>query len=363
MGPATEDTIATLQRRRGEIESNIRTQTEVLRNLQRSKSDIGRQLNDLQDPFTRLPLEISSAIFTQCAPALYVHAGPKSHRRRTILDVEIPSKGSTQFIDCVGRWLARSGSRPIISLYIGGAVPHVLSVVAAYANCIRRFQLPSTASRALFAGGMTLPALELLQVKYDGKDMKTADLRNVLQCAPNLAYRSVNQAKLVVGSPHPQYLTHSALTGRRKKIPHIGLLPRAIFAPSDHLDYEHCFRLLPTLLSLRLEGVSKLSDILISALTNVSLPFLPDLRKLILRREQVHLFPSEWYSGIAQLLQRRIKQIQAFSLEWTTYNNRTILPIPREADRAIFRELTEGGLAIALGRAVMSQMREWNPIR
>ncbi|KAJ7649828.1 hypothetical protein FB45DRAFT_4390 [Roridomyces roridus] len=57
-----------------QISLDIERQKEVLRDLERSKSLIQRQLNSLRDPVARLPLELSSKIFLQCLPS---YPGPQ----------------------------------------------------------------------------------------------------------------------------------------------------------------------------------------------------------------------------------------------------------------------------------------------
>ncbi|KAJ7728597.1 hypothetical protein DFH07DRAFT_707877, partial [Mycena maculata] len=47
----------------------IANQKEILRDLEKQKCAIQSELNAILDPVSRLPLEISSDIFTRCLPA------------------------------------------------------------------------------------------------------------------------------------------------------------------------------------------------------------------------------------------------------------------------------------------------------
>ncbi|KAJ7174056.1 hypothetical protein C8R43DRAFT_873400, partial [Mycena crocata] len=62
------ETEAELRIRLEEVSSLIELQNQVLRDLEKTKSDIRSQLNTFSDPMARLPLEISSEIFMLCLP-------------------------------------------------------------------------------------------------------------------------------------------------------------------------------------------------------------------------------------------------------------------------------------------------------
>ncbi|KAJ7490699.1 hypothetical protein FB451DRAFT_1513562, partial [Mycena latifolia] len=62
-----------LRTRIEELSLAIEQQKQILRDLDRRKSDAQRDLNvilDSLDPMARLPLEISSNIFTRCLPSI-----------------------------------------------------------------------------------------------------------------------------------------------------------------------------------------------------------------------------------------------------------------------------------------------------
>ncbi|KAJ7641546.1 hypothetical protein FB45DRAFT_1000188 [Roridomyces roridus] len=57
-----------LQARIDKLSEEIETQRLVLNTIERSRSVLQRQLNEIHDPIARLPREISSEIFLQCLP-------------------------------------------------------------------------------------------------------------------------------------------------------------------------------------------------------------------------------------------------------------------------------------------------------
>jgi hypothetical protein len=70
MTPQRTEACATLRARLEGVVSDIERQKEILRELEQSRRDIHRQLNDLSDPIARPPVEISSEIFIHCSPCV-----------------------------------------------------------------------------------------------------------------------------------------------------------------------------------------------------------------------------------------------------------------------------------------------------
>ncbi|KAJ6530324.1 hypothetical protein B0H19DRAFT_482753 [Mycena capillaripes] len=60
--------VEALQAHIAKLSADIDLQRQVLKQLERSKSDAQRELNAIRDPMARLPLEISSEIFIRCLP-------------------------------------------------------------------------------------------------------------------------------------------------------------------------------------------------------------------------------------------------------------------------------------------------------
>ncbi|KAJ7615392.1 hypothetical protein FB45DRAFT_715416, partial [Roridomyces roridus] len=53
----------------GDLSSSIDNQRQVLKDLEKQKSDTQSQLNALLDPMGRLPVEVSAEIFMECLPS------------------------------------------------------------------------------------------------------------------------------------------------------------------------------------------------------------------------------------------------------------------------------------------------------
>ncbi|KAJ7233769.1 hypothetical protein C8J57DRAFT_952884, partial [Mycena rebaudengoi] len=71
------ESVAVLRVRLADLSANITRQRKVLEDLERSRIDTQRQLNCLLDPISRLPIEISSEIFTLCLPGSRKRRHPK----------------------------------------------------------------------------------------------------------------------------------------------------------------------------------------------------------------------------------------------------------------------------------------------
>ncbi|KAJ6525074.1 hypothetical protein DFH09DRAFT_996332, partial [Mycena vulgaris] len=125
-----------LEARIESLSADIERQKEVLKKLEKSKSAIQRQLNNVRDPVERLPLEISSEIFLQCSrlpprpqpgaryiPMLLMNIcnawsdiAIATPALWAAIHIEFPRpKG---FIEFWGAWLKRARNHPLsISLY------------------------------------------------------------------------------------------------------------------------------------------------------------------------------------------------------------------------------------------------------
>ncbi|KAJ7641733.1 hypothetical protein FB45DRAFT_1022468 [Roridomyces roridus] len=77
--------IQALQAQIDQVSADIERQKELLEKLERSKKVLEHQLNNMRDPFVKLPLEISSDIFVRCIPA--THPGPGSVFPRLFLKI------------------------------------------------------------------------------------------------------------------------------------------------------------------------------------------------------------------------------------------------------------------------------------
>ncbi|KAJ7133412.1 hypothetical protein C8R44DRAFT_611217, partial [Mycena epipterygia] len=59
-----------LRARIADLSSTIKRQKQILKDLEKNRSDARRDLNAVLDPMARLPLEVSSDIFTLCLPII-----------------------------------------------------------------------------------------------------------------------------------------------------------------------------------------------------------------------------------------------------------------------------------------------------
>ncbi|KAJ7682359.1 hypothetical protein DFH06DRAFT_293086 [Mycena polygramma] len=127
--------VAELRARIEALSSEITVQQQLLRNLERDKSLVQRQLNAALDPVARFPLEISSEIFLQTLSSVpkrsSVHKAPmlllNVCSAWTNIALSTPALWTVIHIDCPGsegyeeglqKWLQRAGSRPLsVSLH------------------------------------------------------------------------------------------------------------------------------------------------------------------------------------------------------------------------------------------------------
>ncbi|KAJ7682347.1 hypothetical protein DFH06DRAFT_292781 [Mycena polygramma] len=131
------DDVAELQARIEVLSSEITLQKQLLRNLERDKSQVQRRLNEVLDPVARLPLEISSEIFLQTLP--FVPERPSVHKAPILLldvcsawtNIALSAPAlwaASVYADCPGSegsqeglqaWLQRAGSHAL-SVYLRG---------------------------------------------------------------------------------------------------------------------------------------------------------------------------------------------------------------------------------------------------
>ncbi|KAJ6544587.1 hypothetical protein DFH09DRAFT_1282294 [Mycena vulgaris] len=142
--PRTMASVTELHTRIAELSSSIDRQKQLLRDLERQKSDAQRDVNGILDPMARLPFEISSYIFTQCLPSS-PHPDPLSAPTLllticrswtnialatpalwTSIQVEFPrAHGFEHLFDA---WLKRAGTR-MTSISLRGQLPRAVAVV------------------------------------------------------------------------------------------------------------------------------------------------------------------------------------------------------------------------------------------
>ncbi|KAJ7682326.1 hypothetical protein DFH06DRAFT_292533 [Mycena polygramma] len=211
------------------LSSRINLQKELLKNLERDKSLVQRQLNAALDPVARLPLEISSEIFLQTLP-LSEEPNP---RHAPILLLRVCSAWNTIAIStpalwvtiravfpCTGRseaglqaWFRRAGSYPLfVSLrgtFNDGDAP---TFVWEYGRLLKRLEIcdeqeePEADEDHSARGEETndllgdwrpeqLPLLETLSI-HEGK-FSGQQILELLRWAPNLVACTLENLALV----------------------------------------------------------------------------------------------------------------------------------------------------------------------
>ncbi|KAJ7187152.1 hypothetical protein C8R46DRAFT_1059013 [Mycena filopes] len=189
-----------LQTRIDKISVEIELQREVLRRLDQSKSAIQRQLNSIRDPMGRLPLELSSEIFVQCALPT-----PEAHtvllgvcHAWTDIAVSTPTLWSSIDLDFPGveilqLWLERTRNHPLsISLRHYGACPAVIAVLSRYAPQLKHLKIYECVNLSSLSGLGALHFLETLWLTgvrtENGEpiEISLAQILSLLRLAPNL---------------------------------------------------------------------------------------------------------------------------------------------------------------------------------
>jgi hypothetical protein len=208
---------AALHARLAEVASELEKQTEVLNTLQRTRSSIQRQLNDLHDPMARLPLEISSEIFTYCLPSeeeeypgltdpllflqictLWTQIALSTPGLWSNLSVEIPLDVTAEFERFLDGWILRAQDYQLSLSLTGSTVadPGIMGIVAAHAHHVHELEFESPSYLQLFSPGSIFPCLKILRVKWGGDSYRTPiamnDIIQVLLSAPALTDCTLN---------------------------------------------------------------------------------------------------------------------------------------------------------------------------
>ncbi|KAJ7187151.1 hypothetical protein C8R46DRAFT_285177 [Mycena filopes] len=188
-----------LEARIDKISDDIELQKEVLRRLEQGKSAVQRQLNAIRDPVARLPLELSSEIFLQCAlPALEAHTTLLGVCHAwTDIAVSTPTLWSSIDLDFPGveilqLWLERVCNRPL-SIFLGphGVCSTVVAVLSPYAQQLQHLEIYEWSDLSPLNALGDLNSLETLSIasSHPSKRDATLDLAEILsllRLTPNL---------------------------------------------------------------------------------------------------------------------------------------------------------------------------------
>ncbi|KAJ7504000.1 hypothetical protein B0H11DRAFT_2222095 [Mycena galericulata] len=146
------------------IASMITVQREVLRELEKKKSDVQSQLNAILDPIARLPLELSVDIFMRCLPDSFypdkryapmlllnvcrswTNIALSTPSLWAAIDIECPRENEAEFSKLMDLWFARSRTRPLsVSLHgapdMGDLDPRVPAAIQRAAGRVENLQL------------------------------------------------------------------------------------------------------------------------------------------------------------------------------------------------------------------------------
>ncbi|KAJ6525073.1 hypothetical protein DFH09DRAFT_1372034 [Mycena vulgaris] len=216
-----------LQARIEEVSADIERQKEVLKKLEKSKSALQRQLNDVCDPVARLPLEISSTILTLCLPSLPRLSALQAPllflyicNAWTVIAVSTPALWATihiefprsqGFNEVLGTWLKRARSHSLsISLH-GTFDEGVAAVVRRHTEHLKGLEIFSDYENAFILPTRIapFPSLEaftfgsLPDVDGDYYTFTDSEILDFLCLTPNLVectftrHVSVDRAHLV----------------------------------------------------------------------------------------------------------------------------------------------------------------------
>ncbi|KAJ7641557.1 hypothetical protein FB45DRAFT_1125446 [Roridomyces roridus] len=193
-----------------QVSLDIERQKQVLKDLERRKSALQRQLNDVRDPMAQLPLEISSEILLECGlqdptplmnvcktwseivvstPALWAK-----------IRIEFPC--AEGFRRRLGRWLERAGSRPLRFTLPGFIDEDIFALVRERFEQVEHLVIRHgqhtladqrhghvytyTVSELLHRDPGSLPSLKTLNIAVGSSNFSSASLVRLSRSSPNL---------------------------------------------------------------------------------------------------------------------------------------------------------------------------------
>ncbi|KAK7002358.1 hypothetical protein R3P38DRAFT_2729694 [Favolaschia claudopus] len=234
----------TLHERLDAIQAKIGQRIEVVHNLARIKSGIQRQLNDRHDPVARLPVELSSKIFTHCVPSRNEY-GTLSAAILLIricsswteialftpslwanLHIDIPaSELTSEWTAYLAAWLARGRQYPLLLSVSGpSTISHteIMRLIIAHAHHIRVLEVQPQTYLGVFLpyehGAVAVfPILEFVDVYLPNHGWRTLEVDRVvhaLKASPKLQgfYMGTGDMTDGVFSEAPVPFRHHGLT-------------------------------------------------------------------------------------------------------------------------------------------------------
>ncbi|KAJ7187181.1 hypothetical protein C8R46DRAFT_285857 [Mycena filopes] len=394
--------------------ADIQRQKEVLKQLQRSKSLVQRQLNALRDPVTRLPLEISSEIFLQCLPA---QPQPSARACPMLLltvchswtDIA-PRLWSSIYLDFPGvqvlqSWLERARNHALTISLSRGLTGSTGLVLARYAGQLKHLEIyddyVKLESLLTFAPG-AFSRVETLKIgclpNEDGQlnDSNLTQILGLLKCfAPtlvecsfhNLSYLDYTTLKVLV-LPNLRYLKFGEPADLRAldslgiisylALPALETLFLPMFGVANHVlsaflersspplqklvlsgngpesdfpELARCLRLTPSLTCFELHtNVMSVAHALFTALAESPTGLLPVLR--CLKVTELFSLNELPYLTILRLLSLRSTQLRCLDIRILDLRKTSLQFEPTQEIRDRFRPLVAGGMDIHIGSGV-----------
>ncbi|KAJ7748783.1 hypothetical protein DFH07DRAFT_1035512 [Mycena maculata] len=399
------------------ISTEIDMQRAVLKKSENDRRLVQRQLNDVRDPVSRLPFQISSQIFIQCLPPV---PHPRAHNAPILLppvcntwtDIALSTPALWAEIVVFSR---AEGFKEFWQTWLQRARYHPLSIFLhrPFGDQIQKLELHYLSEAGNdgvipdFLGGLgPLSHLESLSVFLDsGGNMLfpwtyVHIVEALRRLAPTLVECTLHRLLLNASDP-PRHLVLPRLRqlsfGDRRdgeefgsddrilkylSLPNVRTLtlsPRPHITVADlcaflersspplqeliitdrwpPLRLDTCLRLVPTLTRLELwDPRIDLLEKLFADLAEYPSDFLPALRSLCIPRHSVYEPPWETIYHALSVRRTQVTHFQATqtqSIYSAATNGRSWVPEPRPHLRVAFRELVADGMELNIGTEVL----------
>ncbi|KAJ6590727.1 hypothetical protein DFH09DRAFT_210136 [Mycena vulgaris] len=271
---------AALRTRLEDLASAIAHHKEIIYDLEKTRTAVQRDLNAILDPMARLPLEISSDIFTRCLPAIpradplmapmvflkvchsWSNIALSASALWTSIQIEFPR--APGFEHLFEAWLKRAGTRAT-SISLRGPLPQAeASVLNEHAPRVQKLQLYFASETSLKQINASFPCLTALTIAQDDRDPDRAEFfslnargcAELIRAAPNLVECNFDRVYFYSDDP-PTNLTEFIHNSLRSL--HLGIEADE-YSNTSILSYFT----LPALQTLYIPGINIPSDIISS---------------------------------------------------------------------------------------------------
>ncbi|KAJ7745218.1 hypothetical protein DFH07DRAFT_1063241 [Mycena maculata] len=358
--------VAKLRTRIEGISLSIARQKEILQDLEKQKSAAQGELNAILDPMSRMPLEISSDIFTRClstsptflprdAPSLFLNVC-RAWRNIALgtpsLWAAINDEGIqvAELPKLVEAWISRARTFPL-SLSLHGSLlawPHngtsnrnyeapagvpapVGAMVKQHAHQIQNLELCVPCEEELEA--MTFAFTSLRSFQYPDGNSTAVILRNLT--LPALRTLFLSQLD-ITPTDFLSFLTRSS--------PPLQSLRVRLGRVTDSHDIQQYLRLLPGLTDLDIERPIRPIRFRLPLLLRTVADLLPNLRSLTVRDDIA--WDREDYQGVLDVLTSHRTSLESFRI--IVHGNGSGNRPPDDIVVAL-RQLVEDGMHIHIG--------------